>query len=656
MENLSGAIAQFFATLSIKIDKAGIDTALKSMKALVESSNELAVKLHVALDTSGIKSQLTKVKEQLNLTVNTATAKEATSSQIRKVKDKVTRGDLIKAADIHTNMVKDVGPNRLENMLNQADHLKNVMAEMDKGTLNLAQDFKGRLIPTSEQLGVSFKKLQGQIELLRTQNLSPKATKNMVSRVQTSSKELESLLPIMGAENAKPMATLANRRLADISALDKAGTKGFEPSKAIFEEVIRKASKTLGDASQGKAQEINRSQYNRTLDRLKEHAAQIKEGLSNLAPSQRSFGARALPQLKANTGVFGKDDQNFISGYEKLLVSQREVAKNNRTINELKKYEHQINRELAKDDASAAIKQSATYSKRIRELKSLISNEEKLLKTMYEKKNGKGSFRPGSEEARKFSLSEPYLNALPRRGPNTGLLEAQSQDLLNRLLLSEVALKERISGVQQRINSSEIGSIENNKALIELQKVQSNLQSVMSSKMAVAGDASVARYRAEEVSIRNQERSLGGFLQRTRTLMTGIRDIANNIFLPFIAFSGAKYISDVAAKVSSLKASLEAITGSTAAGADEFAFLEAEAKRLGVTLGGVGKEYVKLVGSTTLSGIDSKVTRDLFTGVSQSAAVFNLDDQETGRVLTALGQIASKGKVYSEELKYRLAA
>jgi tape measure domain-containing protein len=50
------------------------------------------------------------------------------------------------------------------------------------------------------------------------------------------------------------------------------------------------------------------------------------------------------------------------------------------------------------------------------------------------------------------------------------------------------------------------------------------------------------------------------------------------------------------------------------------------------------------------------VTRDLFTGVSQSAAVFNLDDQETGRVLTALGQIASKGKVYSEELKYRLAA
>jgi tape measure domain-containing protein len=56
-----------------------------------------------------------------------------------------------------------------------------------------------------------------------------------------------------------------------------------------------------------------------------------------------------------------------------------------------------------------------------------------------------------------------------------------------------------------------------------------------------------------------------------------------------------------------------------------------------------------------LSGIDKQVTRDLFSGVSQAATVFNLDDQEVGRILTAFGQIASKGKVMSEELKGQVA-
>jgi tape measure domain-containing protein len=658
-EDLSGAIAQFFATLSIKVDKRAIEASLKTIKETLAASENLFVKVHAQLDTIKLKQELAAFTGKIKVDVDQVRDKAAKTkgkvidalagTTAPKINPYATTGAMIRAADIHANMVKDVGPNKMENMLNQADHLKKVMVEMEAGSIDLSKDFKGRLIPSVNDLATSLKKLESQIDLLRTQNLSPKATKAMVGRVQGSSKELEALLPIMGAENAKSMAAVARKRLADISALGKAGTGGFDVSKGIFESVIKQAA----EFGQGKAKTVNTAAYEKTLKRLKEHAAQVEEGVMNLHPTQRGFGRIALPQLKADMKIFSPEDQKFIGEYEKILASQTEIAKVNKDINQLKREEHKINQALAKDESTKLLKKAGNFREKVKELESVQAYERRLLNTMYEQKYGAGP--QDADKFKSLSRSREYLDALPRRGPNTGALMARQEALLLDLQKQEVSLKEKIVAINATISQQEVGSIAHKLESVKLQQMENRLAEVRGNISSNEQAKAVLASRQMELTIRNNERSLGGFLQRTRAALTGIRDLMNNIFVPLMAFSGAMQIDKTITAISSVKSSLTAITGSAEAGAEEFAFLDKEAARLGVTLEGVGKEYTKLVASTTLSGIDKQVTRDLFSGVSQAATVFNLDDQEVGRILTAFGQIASKGKVMSEELKGQVA-
>ena len=67
-------------------------------------------------------------------------------------------------------------------------------------------------------------------------------------------------------------------------------------------------------------------------------------------------------------------------------------------------------------------------------------------------------------------------------------------------------------------------------------------------------------------------------------------------------------------------------------------------------------DYNKLISGLTGSGIGLKESQKVFSGFAELARVNKLDKTTQNRLFRALSQVAGKGKLMSEELKFRLAA
>lgn len=87
--------------------------------------------------------------------------------------------------------------------------------------------------------------------------------------------------------------------------------------------------------------------------------------------------------------------------------------------------------------------------------------------------------------------------------------------------------------------------------------------------------------------------------------------------------------------------------------AEQLAFIEAEAERLGTNVLEASKGFSQLAASSK-GVLTLKQTKELFTGTAEAAAALGLDAERTGGLLRALSQIASKGTVSAEELRQQM--
>ena len=94
--------------------------------------------------------------------------------------------------------------------------------------------------------------------------------------------------------------------------------------------------------------------------------------------------------------------------------------------------------------------------------------------------------------------------------------------------------------------------------------------------------------------------------------------------------------------------------GSIRAGAEELAFVRAEAERLGIDFRAAADAYSGLLAAAKGTNLGVAETREIFLGVAESARVMGLDAEQTRGALLALEQILSKGKVSAEELRGQL--
>lgn len=103
-----------------------------------------------------------------------------------------------------------------------------------------------------------------------------------------------------------------------------------------------------------------------------------------------------------------------------------------------------------------------------------------------------------------------------------------------------------------------------------------------------------------------------------------------------------------------LRASFTAITGSAQRGREEFQFVSQTANRLGLDVKTLADSYRSLTAATRGTQLAGEDTRALFISVTEASRAYGLSTEQTGRALTALEQIISKGKVSQEELRGQL--
>jgi len=119
-------------------------------------------------------------------------------------------------------------------------------------------------------------------------------------------------------------------------------------------------------------------------------------------------------------------------------------------------------------------------------------------------------------------------------------------------------------------------------------------------------------------------------------------------------YQGLKAIIDTTIQFEGINRQLEFATGSAKQAGIEFEFIRQTAQDLGIDMLGAANGFSKFAAATRGTTMSSQSVRDVFLGVEQAAATMNLTVDETNGIFLALQQIASKGKVFMEELRGQL--
>ena len=99
---------------------------------------------------------------------------------------------------------------------------------------------------------------------------------------------------------------------------------------------------------------------------------------------------------------------------------------------------------------------------------------------------------------------------------------------------------------------------------------------------------------------------------------------------------------------------LTAVAGSAALGAQEMAYVKAQADRLGISVNALGTSYVSLLAATKNTTMEGEATRKIFESVSLAMAKLGKSSADAQGALTAIQQSISKQKVSAEELTQQL--
>ncbi len=99
---------------------------------------------------------------------------------------------------------------------------------------------------------------------------------------------------------------------------------------------------------------------------------------------------------------------------------------------------------------------------------------------------------------------------------------------------------------------------------------------------------------------------------------------------------------------------MRAATGSAERAKEELAFVRAESGRLGLDLKSSSEAFVQLTAAAKGTASEGKVTRDIFSAISEASIVLGKSADDTEGMLRAIAQMMSKGKVSAEELRGQL--
>ena len=155
----------------------------------------------------------------------------------------------------------------------------------------------------------------------------------------------------------------------------------------------------------------------------------------------------------------------------------------------------------------------------------------------------------------------------------------------------------------------------------------------------------------------------------TKGFEKGIRSVRNQLkslagtFQSFAASMGAglglyqlvSQMSSVAKELNTAKATLKNVSDSVADYNKSMTLARNLAKQYSQDMVSLMGNLASFQGSAKGTGIALSTVNDIFESLTKASAYFNLSSQQTSQVLTAVGQMMSKGTVQAQELKLQLA-
>lgn len=148
----------------------------------------------------------------------------------------------------------------------------------------------------------------------------------------------------------------------------------------------------------------------------------------------------------------------------------------------------------------------------------------------------------------------------------------------------------------------------------------------------------------------NEARGVSNEVRGIGDSFNDLKTIAATIGLGMVA----RDIGQARMEMDRMQNALAAGTGSQSQGAAEFAFARSESDRLGLSLRETAEGYGQLVASSRGTALEGEKTRQIFSAVATASTVLGRSTEETSGMITALGQMISKGTIQSEELKGQL--
>lgn len=139
-----------------------------------------------------------------------------------------------------------------------------------------------------------------------------------------------------------------------------------------------------------------------------------------------------------------------------------------------------------------------------------------------------------------------------------------------------------------------------------------------------------------------------------RERLAAVGEAANSLAGRLAAAFTIGSMASAAAEIETLQTGLQAVSGSAEKAAEDMDFVRRMAGAAGADVVETGRAFLGLTAATKGTAVEGEVTRQVFEAVTVSMARAGKSSAETSNALTALAQMAGKGKVQMEELRGQL--
>ena len=249
------------------------------------------------------------------------------------------------------------------------------------------------------------------------------------------------------------------------------------------------------------------------------------------------------------------------------------------------------------------------------------------------------------------------ITARERVARTTARTTARSARGQEGLEVKRMGFNDQLTGINSKMDRANLTG-RNAQAANELKREISKL----SAKGGVAKTRKeFALLRREYVSLKNRSDDLLRANREVRkdikassfavkSLSDSVRNLSRSYLSMFAVIGGTVSFVRTGQELTSLKATLLGVSGTSQGAAKDFEFVSAASKSLGIDLTEATSSYGKLGAAAKSAGLSSDDARNAFLAATEVSTAFNLSSSDFEGVSRAMSQILAKGKLSTEEL------